>query len=109
MNRIRNRRHSIGAQFAIIFIALMAGAFSLCWIINSVFLKEYYVRSKQSVIENAYRQVNLLFQQNEDVNSEDFDIEFLKICSNNKHLVQCLKKRFERNIQNWSISQFKEN
>ena len=32
-----------------------------------------------------------------------------KICSNNKHLVQCLKKRFERNIQNWSISQFKEN
>ena len=83
MNRIRNRRHSIGAQFAIIFIALMAGAFSLCWIINSVFLKEYYVRSKQSVIENAYRQVNLLFQQNEDVNSEDFDIEFLKICSNN--------------------------
>lgn len=83
MKKIRSMRHSIGAQFAVIFIALMAGAFSLCWIINSVFLKEYYVKSKQIVIENAYRQINALFQEYGDVDSDEFDVEFLKICSNN--------------------------
>ena len=46
-------KHSIRRQFALIFIGLMAGTILLCWFINSVFLEEYYIRSKTKVIMDA--------------------------------------------------------
>ena len=82
MKRQKHLKHSIKAQFAAIFIALMTGGFCLCWIINSVFLQEYYERNKQNVIEDAYQKLNQLFWENSDTDSDEFNIEFSKICSN---------------------------
>lgn len=47
-------KHSIRQQFALIFIGLMAGTILLCWLINNMFLEEYYIRSKTKVIHEAY-------------------------------------------------------
>lgn len=47
-------KRSIRQQFALIFIGLMAGTILLCWLINNVFLEEYYIRSKTEVIYDAY-------------------------------------------------------
>lgn len=47
-------KHSIKRQFALIFIGVMAGTILLCWIINTMFLGEYYIRSKTRVIYDAY-------------------------------------------------------
>ena len=51
-------KHSIRRQFALIFIGLMAGTILLCWFINSVFLEEYYIRSKTKVIMDAYETIS---------------------------------------------------
>lgn len=47
-------KHSIRRQLAVIFIGLMAGAILLCWLINNLFLEEYYISSKTKVIMEAY-------------------------------------------------------
>lgn len=82
MKKVRHIKHSIGAQFSAVFIALLTGAFGLCWMINSVFLQDYYLKSKQIVIESAYDKLDTLFLNTEDTDSEEFNIEFSKICSN---------------------------
>ena len=51
-------KHSIRQQFALIFIGLMAGTILLCWLINNVFLEEYYIRSKTAVIYDAYTTIS---------------------------------------------------
>lgn len=51
-------KHSIRRQFALIFIGLMAGTILLCWFINSMFLEEYYIRSKTKVIMDAYETIS---------------------------------------------------
>lgn len=40
-----------------IFIGLMAGTILLCWFINSMFLEEYYIKSKTKVIYEAYEKI----------------------------------------------------
>lgn len=47
-------KSSIRRQFALIFIMLMAGIILLCWLVNTLFLGEYYIRSKRQVIYEAY-------------------------------------------------------
>ena len=46
--------HSIRRQLALIFIGLMAGTILLCWLMNNIFLEQYYIRSKTEVIYEAY-------------------------------------------------------
>ena len=46
--------HSIRRQLALIFIGLMAGTILLCWLMNNIFLEQYYIRSKTEVISAAY-------------------------------------------------------
>ncbi|MDY2699154.1 MAG: ATP-binding protein [Lachnospiraceae bacterium] len=72
-------KYSIRKQFAMVFCLLMAGSILLCWFINSTFLERYYLNSKQKAMLNAYQIINKA--SNEDtIKSEDFDIEFQKIC-----------------------------
>lgn len=47
-------KHSIKRQFALIFIGLMTGTILMCWLINNLFLEEYYIRSKTEVLYDAY-------------------------------------------------------
>lgn len=73
-------KHSIRWQFAMIFIGLMAGTILLCWLVNSLFLEQYYVSSKIDVIQNAY--VTISRAANSDTYStEDFRQELSDICN----------------------------
>ena len=49
--------HSIRRQLALIFIGLMAGTIFLCWLMNILFLGEYYIRSRTEIIYEAYHKI----------------------------------------------------
>lgn len=53
-------KHSIKRQFALIFMAVMAGTILLCILLNNLFLGEFYLRSKTEVIFDAY---NIISQE----------------------------------------------
>ncbi|MCM1569696.1 MAG: HAMP domain-containing histidine kinase [Roseburia sp.] len=50
-------KSSIRKQFAWIFIGLMAGVVLLCSLVNTLFLEQYYISSKQDVIYTAYETI----------------------------------------------------
>jgi len=62
-------KHSIRQQFALIFIGLMAGTILLCWLINNLFLEQYYIKTKASVIKDAYETIR------EAANSDTYSTE----------------------------------
>ncbi len=49
--------HSIRRQLALIFIGLMAGTIFLCWLMNNLFLRQYYIRSRTEIIYEAYHKI----------------------------------------------------
>lgn len=51
-------RASIRKQFAGIFIGLMTGTILLCWVINTLFLEEYYISNKTSAMYDAYSRIS---------------------------------------------------
>ena len=51
-------RHSIKQEIALIFIAVMAGTIILCWIINNIFLENFYIQNKKNAIKDAYYRIN---------------------------------------------------
>lgn len=72
-------KHSIKTQFSLIFILILAGTISGCMICNIIFLKMYYVISRQNAVENAYESLNKASASNEIV-STDFMKELRNIC-----------------------------
>lgn len=72
-------KHSIRKQFALIFIGLMAGTVLLCWIINNLFLEEYYIRSKTRVLYEAYNTIRRV-TGSETYSSEEFVREMDDVC-----------------------------
>lgn len=50
-------KHSIKRQFALIFMAVMAGTILLCILLNTLFLEQYYIRIKTDVIFDAYHTI----------------------------------------------------
>lgn len=75
-------KYSIRKQFALVFGLLMAGTILLCWFINSTFLEKYYLKNKQKVMLNAYDTINAA-SNNEAIQTDQFDIEFERICTKN--------------------------
>ena len=72
-------KYSIKRQFAGIFGLLMIGTILLCWFINNTFLEKYYMNDKQKALLETYQFMNRA--SNEDkIGTEEFDIEFQKIC-----------------------------
>lgn len=75
-------KFSIRKQFALVFCLLMAGTILLCWFINNTFLEKYYLNNKQKAMMSAYLIINKVSNEGT-IESEDFDIEFQKICGKN--------------------------
>ncbi|MBD5502169.1 MAG: GHKL domain-containing protein [Lachnospiraceae bacterium] len=75
-------KYSIRKQFAGVFCLLMMGTILLCWFINNTFLERYYLKNKQNVLLNAYQLMNTSSNEGS-IGTEDFDIEFQKICGKN--------------------------
>lgn len=74
-------KHSIKRQFAAVFIVLMSGVILLCWLINSLFLEQYYIRRKTTVIYNAYLAIGNA-AVSDSYSSQEFQKELDRICSN---------------------------
>ncbi len=72
-------KYSIKQQIAMIFIAVMAGTIILCWFINNTFLEHFYINNKMTAIHSAYDSINEAANTG-DISSEEFDVEFRKIC-----------------------------
>ncbi len=75
-----NVKHSIRVQFAVIFIVLLVGTIGASWIINSLFLQQYYIKNKQKQLEESYAEVNELFRKY-DSTSDEFRTQFVKLTS----------------------------
>lgn len=75
-------KYSIRRQFALVFCMLMAGTILLCWFINNTFLEKYYLDNKQKAMMSAYQSINKASNAGI-IESDDFDIEFQKICGKN--------------------------
>ncbi len=76
-----HKAYSITGQIAGIIIGLVIGTVVLCWLLNTVFLEAYYVRSKQKLLVDGFVRVDRACEEDE-LQSADFSIEFDKICSN---------------------------
>lgn len=75
-------KYTIKKQFASVLCLLIVGTILLCWFINNTFLEDYYIGNKQKVLMDTYNYMN--DASNEDkISTEEFDIEFQKICSRN--------------------------
>lgn len=72
-------KHSIRRQFALIFIGLMTAAIFLCWLINIMFLEQYYIRSKTEVIIAAYESIRQAANSDR-YNTEEFERELGDVC-----------------------------
>ena len=57
----------------------MMGTILFCWFINNTFLEKYYMNDKQKALMEAYHILNTASNAG-NLNSEEFDIEFQKIC-----------------------------
>ena len=75
-------KQSIKTQFAFIFIGLMAGTILLCWFVNNTFLEKVYLQNKEKVLLKAYMNIDVSLQNN-DIDSDDFNLMFDQICSRN--------------------------
>lgn len=73
-------RPSIRRQFALIFIGLMSGTILLCWLMNSLFLGKYYLKTKTKVIYDAYDTIRQA-ANSDSYSSDAFQEELNEICS----------------------------
>ena len=76
-----NLKHSIRVQFAAIFIVLLIGTIACSWIINSLFLQQYYIKNKQEQIEESYTAISQLFDKYSSTTDDNFRTDFMKITS----------------------------
>ncbi len=73
-------KYSIRRKFALIFSGVMAGIILLCWFLNTMFLGQYYIRSRTKIIYNAYNTIRQV-ANSETYSTEEFGKELDNICS----------------------------
>lgn len=72
-------KHSIRRKFSLIFIGLMAGTVLLCWLIDTIFLGQYYIATKTKIIYDAYNTIRQV-ANSEIYSTEEFARELDNIC-----------------------------
>lgn len=75
------KNRSIRRQFSLIFIGLMAGTILLCWLVNALFLVQYYTKSKEKVIFDAYETIRSA-ANSDSYGSQEFVLELNDVCLN---------------------------
>lgn len=70
---------SIRRQFSLIFLGVMAGAFLLCWLLDHLFLGQYYISSRTKIIFQAYDTIREV-ADSDTFSAEIFSRELDKIC-----------------------------
>lgn len=72
-------RHSIRRRFSLIFIGLMAGIILMCLFINTMFLGQYYLKSRKRIIYRAYDTIRQV-ANSETYSTEAFIRELDNLC-----------------------------
>lgn len=72
-------RRSIKQEIALVFIAVMTGTIVLCWIINNIFLENFYIQNKKNAIKDAYYRINEVVTYG-GISSDAFRLELRKTC-----------------------------
>lgn len=103
---MKNRtKSSIRKQFSLIFIGVMAGTIFLCLLMNSLFLVQYYVKSKEKVIFDAYEKIKVA-ANSDSYGSTEFQYELDDICRNSNITVCIIDANSQ--IQYFSVNGGKE-
>ena len=72
-------KHSIRRKFSLIFIGLMAGTILMCWLLNTMFLGQYYIKSRTRNIYDAYHTIRQV-ANSETYSTEDFRKKLDNVC-----------------------------
>ncbi len=99
------KKNSIRKQFSLIFIGLMAGTILLCWLMNTLFLVQYYMKSKEKVIFDAYKTISEA-ANNDSYGMREFQLALDDICRNYNITVCIIDANSQ--IQYYSINGGKE-
>ncbi len=75
-------KHSLTRQVTFAMIALVAGTVLLCLILNTLLLGQFYMWNKTKILSNSYYKIDAAAQAGS-MYSEEFAIEFERICANN--------------------------
>lgn len=81
-------KHSIKRQFPLIFIFLMTSVIFLCWLVNTLFLEKYYLRSKTEIIYQAYLSIKAAGESNS-YDSKEFQEKLKDVC-NRSNIAACV-------------------
>lgn len=74
-------KHSIRKQFAGIFIGMMAATVAFSWLINSVFLDDYYINEKQKNLIQVYETLNGAAKSGQMDSEEFYNVTLSNLCS----------------------------
>ncbi len=75
----KHRQRTLRGEIFATFLVLVGGMVLANLILNSIFLEKYYISRKSNAMVAAYNSLNEA-SNNGDFTSEEFDIEFRKIC-----------------------------
>ena len=74
-------KHSIRKQFAGIFIGMMAATVAFSWLVNSVFLDDYYINEKQKNLIQVYETLNDAAKSGQMDSEEFYNVTLSNLCS----------------------------
>ena len=78
-NLNNTKTHSIRFEISLAFILTMIGTFGLCFIINMLFMENFYVQNKKEAIIEAFKSIDNAISSG-DITSDEFDVEISRIC-----------------------------
>ena len=74
-------KHSIRKQFAGIFIGMMAATVVFTWLVNSIFLDDYYLGEKQKNLIQVYEILNKAGKTGQLDSEEFYNVTLTNLCS----------------------------
>ncbi len=74
--------YSLTRQVTFAMTALVTGTVLLCLVLNTMFLGPFYLWNKTKILSNSYYKIDAAAQAGS-LGSEEFDIEFERMCANN--------------------------
>lgn len=80
------KKATLSHQLIIVMVGIVLGTVILCWFLNNTFLEKYYIYNKEKGLMNCFNKVTQMLEQadNEsEENSDDYDIAFERLCSDN--------------------------
>ncbi len=75
------KKTSLSIKLAITMILLVAGIIGLCWVLNHLFLEDFYIYEKEDELLTGFETIGNAYAD-DTLGTEDFDVTFEKLCAN---------------------------